>query len=156
MRYLIFALAFLTVPLIHAQAQDNVPSAVRTAFSARFSKAKDVRWDMEDKTTYEAEFTMGGTAMSALFDRKGTWKETETRIGKDALPSAVTATIAKDFQGYEMEEIQRIDNSKNEVSYEVEFEKGDRSMEVVFDANGHVLKRKTEPEKDENNEEEND
>lgn len=148
MRYFIIALFSFFALTAGVNAQTDVPSSVTAAFKSKFPNAQHLRWDKEDARTFEAEFTMNGHKMSALFDRTGTWKETETRINKDALPDAVVSAISKKFSGFKLENIERIENEKGNTSYEVELEKKNRSIEVVFDKNGKVLKQKAEEEND--------
>ncbi len=52
----------------------DVPPTVKTAFSAKYSTATDVRWEdaKEDSIqTYEAKITMDGKKMKAEFDGTG-------------------------------------------------------------------------------------
>jgi hypothetical protein len=51
-----------------------VPSEVKSAFSAKYSTATDVKWEdaREDSiSTYKAKFTFNGKKMKAEFDTKG-------------------------------------------------------------------------------------
>ena len=150
MRYLIIALFFLPLLATALHAQTDVPSAVTAAFKAKFPGAEKPSWDKEDAGTYEAEFSLNGHKMSALFDRSGSWKETETRIEVKDLPSAVARKISKKFSGYDVEDAERIEDAKGHTSYEVGLEKGNTNLEVVFSADGQVLKQKAEKENDQN------
>ena len=52
----------------------DVPAAVQSAFSAKYSTATEVKW--EDATedtlqTYKAKFVVNGKKMKAEFDRNG-------------------------------------------------------------------------------------
>ncbi|MCB2205527.1 PepSY-like domain-containing protein [bacterium] len=155
MRYFIIAMFFLPLLSSCAEAQADIPPAVSKAFDVKFPGAVDLRWDKEDAKTYEAEFTMDGSEMSALFDASGTWMETETSIKTRDLPQAVHETIAKQFSGYDIEDAEQIEDAKGSISYEVELENEEHSVEVVFTADGHVLKQKAEKE-DGQNERDND
>ena len=59
----------------------DVPEAVRSAFSTKYSTATDIKWDDAhegDKQTYKAKFKMGDKKMKAEFDANGTFvKESE-------------------------------------------------------------------------------
>ena len=50
--------------------------------------------------------------MSASYDNKGTWLESETEITAKDLPSTVTNTLAKEFEGYKTGEISAIENPR--------------------------------------------
>ena len=52
----------------------DVPESVRSAFSAKYSTATDVKWEdahENDKQTYKAKFKIGDKKMKAEFDRNG-------------------------------------------------------------------------------------
>ena len=59
----------------------DVPESVRSAFSAKYSTATDIKWEgahENDKQTYKAKFKVGDKKMKAEFDTNGTFiKETE-------------------------------------------------------------------------------
>ena len=65
---------------INCRAQD-VPSAAKTAFIKSFPVVTVKKWDKEDGN-YVANLTNDGKNMSASFDGKGNWMETETNINK--------------------------------------------------------------------------
>ena len=59
----------------------SVPDPVKSAFSAKYSTASDIKWEdahEDDKQTYKAKFTLNGKKMKAEFDAKGNFvKESE-------------------------------------------------------------------------------
>jgi hypothetical protein len=60
---------------------DSVPEPVKSAFSAKYTAASDVKWEDAhegDKQTYKAKFTLDGKKMKAEFDAGGNFvKESE-------------------------------------------------------------------------------
>jgi hypothetical protein len=57
-----------------------VPAEVKSAFSAKYSTATDVKWEdaTEDSlNTYKAKFTFNGKKMKAEFDSKGNFVKEE-------------------------------------------------------------------------------
>lgn len=55
-------------------SETDVPPTVKTAFSAKYSTATDVKWEdaKEDSIqTYKAKFTVDGKKMKAEFDGTG-------------------------------------------------------------------------------------
>ena len=55
-------------------SESDVPPTVKTAFSAKYSTATDVKWEdaHEDSIqTYKAKFTIDGKKMKAEFDGTG-------------------------------------------------------------------------------------
>jgi len=136
---------------VHAQKLKNseVPTAVKQAFAKNFPSAKEVKWSKEDATEFEAEFKSGATEKSANFDQSGKWVVTETEIKKSDLPQAVQAAVAKEFAGYKMDEIEKVEKPDNVVLYEMELEKNKVTYEVQFDANGKVIKKEVKKEEKE-------
>lgn len=129
----------------------NIPAPVKAAFAKRFPKAEGPRWEMEDKKDFEAEFKDGGIEWSATFNADGTWLETEHAIKADALPEAVRKTIAAKYADHKLKEAEQAETPKGTV-YEVEFAKGEHEMEVVFSADGTVVRSKEENEDGEKDE----
>src|SRR5947199_209941 len=64
---------------------DKVPAEVLKSFSARFPDAEYVRWEMEDKNNFEANFKSDNTPKSSTFDSSGKWMETEVEINASEL-----------------------------------------------------------------------
>jgi hypothetical protein len=57
--------------------------------------------------------------------------------------------LKKDYAAFEIEETAKIE-SKGEIAYEVEVEKGKETFDLIFDVNGKLLKKlsKEDEEKD--------
>lgn len=130
----------------------TVPAAVSAAFAAKFPKAKSVEWGKEGEKEYEAEFKLSGKEMSANFSETGEWMETEAEINPQDLPAAVSESIALNFAGYDVEEVEVVEKPEGATVYEVEMEKGEKSIEVVFSENGQVLSQEDEGDDDGNDE----
>lgn len=129
----------------------DVPQPVKAAFTKQFPKAERAKWGMESKTEYEVEFKQGSEEMSATYGNAGEWIETEMDLKLAALPGPVRATIARDYEGQKIGDISHVDSPKGQ-TYEVDMEKGEKSMEVVFSTDGKVLKEMVEEKgKDEDN-----
>jgi len=126
-----------------------VPESVKKSFAKEFSAANKAEWGIEKSGEYEVEFTMDKAEMSALFDEAGALIEVETEIEKSELPEAVNAALAKDFGSYKTGEIEKND-SKGTITYEMEVKKDKEMFELVFDANGTLLKKEVETEEEEN------
>ena len=129
----------------------NVPAPVKAAFAKRFPKAQEPKWEMEDKKDYEADFKQDGNKWSACFAPDGAWLETEHAIKADALPEAVRKAIAAKYADHQLKEAEQAETPKGTM-YEVEFAKGEHEMEVVFAADGTVVKTKEENEDGEKDE----
>ena len=132
----------------HAQKlkDSEVPTAVKQAFAKNFPSAKEVKWSKENATEFEAEFKSGATEKSANFDQSGKWVVTETEIKKSDLPQAVQAAVAKEFAGYKMDEIEKVEKPDNVVLYEMEIEKNKIVYEVQFTPDGKMIKKEVKKE----------
>jgi hypothetical protein len=134
---LLFVSALFVSP---AFGQKTVPENVKKEFAKKYPAAQAVKWGSEDAHEWEAEFTVNGTEMSASYDNKGTWLESETEISAKDLPAAVTTALTKDFAGYKTGEMSIIEDPQMK-GFEIALKKGDSSLEVVFDNSGKVLKK---------------
>ena len=131
-------LFFGVVMLTACHTQISIPEAVKEEFNSKYSMAKDEEWETENDE-YEVEFEMNGIEMSATYDSKGTWKETESEMEKDDLPTNIKAALAKKYAGYEIEEAEMIETSEMK-GYEIELEKDDEEIEVVYTLDGVFVK----------------
>jgi len=133
-----FASAILSVM---ASGQKNVPENIKKEFAEKYPSAQNIKWASEEANEWEAEFKINGTEMSASYDNKGTWLESETEITAKDLPSTVTNTLAKEFEGYKTGEISAIENPRMK-GFELALKKGGTTIEVVIDNTGKVLKKR--------------
>ena len=129
----------------------DAPMSIVKAFNQKFPGAKSVEWGSESKNEWEAEFTVDGKKMSASFDSSAVWMVTETVISEKELPSAVVATLNKDFAGFKKSLIEIYEDSKIK-GFELELKKGEASMEVILDNTGKVIKKSELKEEDEKEE----
>lgn len=147
----VFLLAGGAVLSSFMQDKIEVPAIVKKALSEKYSDAEDVEWEMENDTDYEAEFELNKKEMSAVFRADGTWLQTETEVDKIDLPEAVKAAIKKSFPAYKIEETEILERPNMSLAYEVELEnKDDIEIEIIFAADGTILKQSKEEVKDEN------
>lgn len=130
--------------------KEEAPAAAKAAFAAKYPTAEKVKWSVEKPGEFEAEFTLNKVESSALFDAAGKFLESETEIKEAELPQTVKATIAKDFAGYKLDEIEEATDAKGITTYEMEAAKGKDKLEISFDANGKLLSK--EPLKEEKGE----
>lgn len=129
-------------------SESEVPQPVKAAFAKQFPGAERAKWELEDKKDYEVNFKQGGSAMSAKYSADGKWLETEQAIQAAMLPAAVHDAIAKDYAGHKLEEIERAERPDG-LFYEVELEKGEQTLDVVFAPDGRVVKRTVSEERKE-------
>lgn len=141
MKTITFLLASLFLSL-GACSQVTPPKEVGTAFQKKFDQGSHVKWSRENDREWEAEFVLDGVKMSANFDNSGSWLETEKTLKKSELPESVMKTIKTDFPGYKISEPEQVEKPGFN-GYEVELEKGEQTLEVVFSEAGSVLSKTT-------------
>ncbi|NLR82426.1 PepSY-like domain-containing protein [Chitinophaga eiseniae] len=133
--YLMFGCLLLSMPAFAQKiSESKVPAAVKAAFSSKFPAATGVKWEMEQKN-YEAGFKENHQHISAVFDTKGTWMETETPIPATDLPEAARKYIARHYKGIRMKETARIEKADGTVNYEAEIS----GKDIIFDSKGTLL-----------------
>lgn len=135
------------------KTNEETPAAAKSAFATKFPTAQKVKWSVEKPGEYEVEFTLNKVESSALFDATGKFLEAETEIRESELPQLAKASLAKDFAGYKLDEIEKSTDAEGVTSYEMEAIKGKVKLELCFDANGKLLSK--EPLKKEKEEEKN-
>ncbi|MBL0128833.1 MAG: PepSY-like domain-containing protein [Flavobacteriales bacterium] len=139
----LLALAITASACAQKPATIVVPEAVKAAFVEQFPKAEGTAWEMESKTEYEAGFKMGGMKYSAVYSTEGKWMETEHKIKVEALPEGVRKSLAVNYPDHKIEGAELSETPDGTV-FEVDLEKGKDELEVVFNADGKVLKSKVE------------
>ena len=128
--------AFMIVLTAFNCSAQNVPAEVKAAFAKSFPNTTVKKWDKEDGN-YEANFTKDGKTMSATFDAKGTWMETETDIKISELPAAVSDYVKTNYKGATIKEAAIINNPSAKKLYEAEV----KGEDLLFDENGKFLKK---------------
>jgi hypothetical protein len=142
-------------------ASVDVPSNTRTTFETKYPSATNVQWSRYNTTTaapvewdmagwpmldtsdYVVTFDWDGYDYYAWYDEGGNWiGSTYTMTDHSKLPSSVNSAIQSQFAGYSIVEVDR-EMDKNRSAYEVELQKGDEKIKVLFDDNGKVIKKKT-------------
>jgi uncharacterized protein YxeA len=137
----------LSITMCQAEAQKikskDVPAEVKNTLQKRYA-VTNADWDKEEGS-FEANFELKGKEMSVLIDAKGNILEVETEVAKNDLPAAVL----NNYKDFKIEETARIE-SKGEITYEVEVEKGKETFDLIFNINGNLLKKlsKEDEEKD--------
>ncbi|MEZ4804632.1 MAG: PepSY-like domain-containing protein [Bacteroidia bacterium] len=128
---------------------EEVPTAVKAAFSAKYPKAQKVEWEAEEDNTYEADFKLYKINYSASFDQTGKWLETETEIKVSELPEAVANAIKTNYPEYKIEEAELVETHDRGTVYEVDIEKGEEAFSLEISSTGTILKKEMEIDTDE-------
>ncbi|CAN5749789.1 hypothetical protein BH10BAC2_BH10BAC2_06860 [soil metagenome] len=132
MKALFIAISVLTATSCFAQTQP--PAPVQEAFKKDFPGITVKKWEKENGN-YEASFSKVGKTMSAVFDAKGVWVETETDIEISALPAAVVAYVKANYSSAGIKEAAHIKTPTGEM-YEAEV----KGKDLLFDMQGKFIK----------------
>ncbi len=119
---------------------DKVPASVKQSFTKMFPAATGVKYEMENKD-YEINFMNKGVEMSANFDATGKWLETETGIKPADLPKEVKDSIVKNFSGYKISEVAKVEKTGTGMIYEMDLMKDKEGYEVQFSVKGEVVSK---------------
>ena len=136
MKTITLLLSGLTIA-ITACTQPEPPQNVKSTFEKLFTNAQKVTWSRENNTEWEAEFKLGDSRMSSNFDDSGKWLETEKALKKKDLPLPVMNTVRDQFPGYRLKEPEQVEKPGFK-GYEAELEKGEKTLEVVFNSDGSL------------------
>ena len=154
---MLLAAAFMSISVFAQKiSTDKVPSSVLKAFQSKFPGAADPTWELEHEKDYEVNFKINSARHSAVFDSKGNWLESESKIKVSELPAAVKESIIKQFPGFKVEEAENYEDAEHGSCYEVEIEKGKETFDILIKANGEIIKKTVETEKEKGEEEDKD
>jgi hypothetical protein len=136
--------AFLVVVLFSlvgtAMAQKlkvkNVPPQALRAFKAAYPIAKKTVWKKEGED-FEVEFQDREGEISLVFNQAGILLEREREIAQNMVPPGVLQAVVTGYPGYKINEAAIIEKG-NEVLYEVELNKGSKSLDLIFDQQGSL------------------
>lgn len=92
---------------------------------------------------YYVRFNDNGIDYADWFNAQGDWVKSSTKFtgGSSKLPEAVNKTIAAQYPGYEIVEIDK-ENDKDMDMYEIELKKGEAKAKLKILPDGTVFKRK--------------
>jgi hypothetical protein len=119
---------------------NDVPKAIADAFAKKFPAATNIKWAKENAKEYEAEFKLNGKSISANFLTDGSWVETESAINASELPAPVTASVKSQYPDAVILKIFKIETATGKITYETEFKTGNKKKELIFNAEGNVVK----------------
>lgn len=130
---------------LSAQAQDipqtQVPSVILNQFNKQFPKATDVEWE-KDGNFYSVDFEIGWNIDHEIwYNAEGKLVKHKEDISKSELPKAVNDRIQADFNGYSIDDLERLtDNGK--VIYKMELNALTQTdWDIVIDSEGKVISK---------------
>jgi len=100
---------FSAVSFCQNIVSSQVPVEVKNSLDIRFPDLKEIKWKIENDTTYTAEFKINESATEAEFNKKGEWLSTEWEFPVNYTPQAIKDYIAKNYAKYKINEISLTD-----------------------------------------------
>jgi len=116
---------------------NEVPSVVLNTFKQKFPKATDVEWELENKL-YKVEFEISRKDHEAWISSEGSVVKHKQDLKATDLPKAVTASIAANYKGFRIDDVDKIETGANTL-YKVELKTSSQEQDVFFDQNGKVV-----------------
>ena len=117
-----------------AQKKDEAPAAAKAAFAKAYPGMKG-EWEKEDGN-YEVSFETGGKKMSAIYNSKGTLKESEVEMTVAELPAAISTYMSQHYKGIKVKGAAKITKADGSINYEAAI----KGKDVLFDATGKFIK----------------
>ena len=139
MKNIFFVAFFICNIFTTTNAQTKVPKVVTEAFSKKFPTATNVKWEKENTTEFEANFTENKTQKAVNYSDKGVWLETETTIAFEQLPAKVQKTFNTENKDSKVKAVAIIETSKGETYYEIEVKKLLKTVEFFYNAEGKLI-----------------
>jgi len=134
---LLIGLIIVSLPLFGQESK--VPLDVQDEFKKLYPKAAEVKWDVEDKDKFEAEFREGEKSISVVMNQDGKLVEKETEIDIKDLPAAASAYIMSNYKDYKITEASKIIDNNNIITFEAEISEGTNIKDLLFDKDGSYL-----------------
>lgn len=117
--------------------QSQVPSVIVNSFKQGFPKASDVEWELKGEL-HEVEFEIGFVEYKARYNNTGKLTWLKQQIKANELPAEINAAIQKEFSGYRISDVEKIDE-QGTISYKMELKKMNEEWKVIFDSKGKML-----------------
>ena len=118
---------------------NDVPQAVKSAFTSQFPGASDVDWKMKNGN-YKAKFDMNGTDHMAEMTQSGELVCKGVEIKKDELPTLVSDAVRTGYTSNTIDEAYKIEKGGN-TYYLVKLD-GNPDKKLMYDTQGKLVKEK--------------
>ncbi len=137
----VLACCFLSTDVWAQKMTTTVPLQVSQQFSHRFGKIQEVEWNASGKEQYQAAFYHNGVRKTAIFSNSGQWLAVENLVSEREIPLKVNQSLAKEFPGYQVSEVTKMELFGKNTSFRIRVRKGGGIFDVEIDVNGQVRRR---------------
>jgi len=121
---------------------EQVPSVVANGLRVAYPKVADLEWKLKDDL-YHADFEIGKDDYDVWLDATGKIVKRKYEIASTHLPTAVQATLKKEYAAYRIDDVEKIEVNGTS-TYTVELKKVKEEIDLVFSEDGKVLERKAD------------
>jgi hypothetical protein len=115
----------------------NVPAAIRNSFTTLFPTARDIDWDLS-REVYKTDFEINNVDYDAWYTQEGTLLAYKFDITRSTLPQAVRNAIARDFNGFALEDAEKV-VKPHSTGYYVEVERGNMEYTAYYAEDGTYI-----------------
>jgi len=118
----------------------SIPTKVKNEFAAKYPNALNVKWEIENKTTYEAVFKLNNESVSTNFSQDGNWLETEKEIKASQLPNAVMDALNKKYPNAGLSEVAEVETPENGSFLDIDLSYNKKKYVVEMKSSGEIIK----------------
>ncbi len=149
MKKIAFTIAFLCSCFIQAQTVEKPngvepPVQVIKVFEKDFPKVKPV-WRKEfdgednDQLSYEADFMINDTSMTAVYNALGQFKVLQIGMKETDIPAKIKEYMAKNYPKNNIKRAAKMMTNENKVTYEIGITINGKWVDAVFNKEGDFL-----------------
>lgn len=149
MKYLLLIVSLFFAVVVHAQDENSkkvVPTLeVEKAFQKDFPKVtpvwrKDYAGADRDQLSYEGDFVVNKTNMTAVYSAIGTFKVLEIEIKPAEIPAKASSYLAKNYPKNKINKAARVMTNTNNITYEIGITLNDKWTDAIFNKEGDFLR----------------
>ena len=150
MRSFFVAFSFLGSFLLQAQTTGKLSEVeptlqVSKAFEKDFPKIKpswrkEYTGDDSDKLSYDADFTVNNTNMTAVYSTIGLFKVLEIEMKTADIPAKISNYLAKNYPKNKIKKAAKVMTNSNKITYEIGITINDKLVDAVFNKECDFLK----------------
>lgn len=114
----IIALALGLSAAAQTVSESEVPAVIRNSVKNEYPNIKVQEW-RKDGNRYEVEYAINGVGACLVYDKSGSYIESEKKIGFQEIPHSIQQYVAAKMAGQKISEASRIVTAVGNMYYEV-------------------------------------
>lgn len=127
----------------------QLTEAMKTFIHTKYPGYRLVEIDIEDDGQYRGFVEVDiihfdndlnrNVVKEVLFDRNNEWYSTSWDVRQNELPATVTHTLSNQYNGYYIDEAERIERADGRLFYRIELERGNAEVTLNIEDNGSII-----------------